>query len=376
MKKILIFSIVSFSFIAVFGYVLLNQSFATGYCPGYSASKGIAQCYCYPLSVTATNDTNACTNGKTTSVTVNWNGANCAYCTYTLHWTDNGASKTTNWTNSCPDNKSDPAYANNQTTITGTDITGSIGVAPLNQGSQITSDTPNQCPAPTTPTPTNSPTPAGPTATPTPGPHTKAKVVLLLPAVGGKNGGNASPGRPTRNVTLYFYQADQDPSDPSITPITRTGTVHLDTTTGSGTYGYFINTTLDIGGLNGTYKVLVKSNQYLRKQFVPKTGDNSQTYVFTPGQTTVLPTITLLAGDIVPPPTTAGGDYGDNTIDISDYNMLARGCYGGKATTSSCANKEGADLNDDGKVDGIDYNILIRTFNILANQGTQGGDGE
>lgn len=209
--------------------------------------------------------------------------------------------------------------------------------------------------------------------TPSNGASAKAKVVLFLPAVGGKNGGNASPHRPTRNVTLYFYQANQDPTDPSITPITKTGTVTLDGATGSQTYGYFVNATLDVGNLSGTYKVLVKSNQYLRKQFIAKNGDTNQTYAFTVGQTTTLPTITLIAGDDAPAPVTAGGSYGDNTLDISDYNMLARQCYGNK---SSCPNKEGADLNDDGKIDGIDYNILLRSFNILAQQGSQGGDGE
>ncbi len=379
-KKILSITlslILSITTILSLSYSFTHSTYAEAYpCSSYSGHN-----HCFTFNVTS-----ECTADNKPQVKFTWENKwgdksfNIVY-THNGHWYQFHVGNVTSAT--IPPNVGNDGDAGKDTAPlqVGQTITGKItgGVPKSEGGGGITTGyTPddsaplNDC----SPQPTATATPSGPTATPTPGPHTNAKVVLLLPAVGGKNGGNPNPGRPTRNVTLYFYQADQDPSDPSITPIKRTGTVHLDSTTGSGTYGYFTNGTLDVGGLNGTYKVLVKSNQYLRKQFVPKDGDSSQTYVFTPGQTTVLPTITLLAGDIVPPPTTAGGDYGDNTIDISDYNMLARGCYGGKATTSSCANKEGADLNDDGKVDGIDYNILIRTFNILVNEGTQGGDGE
>ncbi len=227
------------------------------------------------------------------------------------------------------------------------------------------------------PTATPTTNPKNPTATPTSAGSSKAKVILVLPAIGGKNGGNPVPHRSTRTITLYFYNPDQDPTDPAIEPVAvKTGRVSLDTSVGSLTYGSFVNnpsTGIDLTNLTGTYKVLVKTGSYLRKQFIPKNGDSSATFTFTNGQVTTLPQMTLIAGDIYPPASSATSDPGDNTLDISDYNLLVRQCYGNK---SGCPSQTAADLNDDGNINGIDYNILIRSFRILSDEGSQGGDGE
>ena len=51
----------------------------------------------------------------------------------------------------------------------------------------------------------------------------------------------------------------------------------------------------------------------------------------------------------------------DGVVNILDYNLLIS-CYGKKFYTSICIAKNAADLNGDGVVNGIDYNILLRAF--------------
>jgi hypothetical protein len=65
--------------------------------------------------------------------------------------------------------------------------------------------------------------------------------------------------------------------------------------------------------------------------------------------TNTLPQVLLVSGDI----------NNDNKLDILDYNILVS-CFGNKSTTDSCGGKQvDADLNDDGVVDGVDYNLFI-----------------
>lgn len=193
-------------------------------------------------------------------------------------------------------------------------------------------------------------------------------LVVALPGIGGLHGGNPNPGSPTRSVTLSLYTPDQDPSNVNDKPILVNSTMHLDTTSGDQTFGYFINPKIDVGALNGDFQIFVKTNQDLRAQIIPSGNSSSDnTFHLTSGQVTNLPQVALLAGDIFPQPTSNSTSFGDNTIDISDYNMLIS-CYGGNANTSTCPSKSAADLNDDGVVDGIDYNILLRSFFTLQNQ--------
>lgn len=54
-------------------------------------------------------------------------------------------------------------------------------------------------------------------------------------------------------------------------------------------------------------------------------------------------------------------DYGDNVLDIRDYNIFVS-CFGSRLNTSTCLNKEAADLNDDGVVDSSDFTLLFASF--------------
>lgn len=90
----------------------------------------------------------------------------------------------------------------------------------------------------------------------------------------------------------------------------------------------------------GPYLFLVKLSNTLNKQ-----ANN----IFQAGGAVTEPTLLPLSGDV----------DGNNVLDILDYNDLMS-CFGSKYST--CQFQQTADLNDDGAVDGIDYNIIIRSF--------------
>lgn len=95
------------------------------------------------------------------------------------------------------------------------------------------------------------------------------------------------------------------------------------------------------------YTVKIKTNQYLRKQF------SSQTIL--PDRATVIPRAVLTVGDA----------NNDNFINVLDYNIISFVCFGNKAASdASCS---AADLNDDGKVDILDANLMFS--NLAAREG-------
>lgn len=106
--------------------------------------------------------------------------------------------------------------------------------------------------------------------------------------------------------------------------------------------------TVNMGAVSGgNYTVKVKTDRYLKKRtpgivVVPKDG-----------ATITIPETTLIVGDT----------SGDNKVDIQDYNIII-GCFGDKASTASCTNKTLADLDDNGSVDEVDYNVFVRSLAI------------
>lgn len=200
----------------------------------------------------------------------------------------------------------------------------------------------------TTPQPTLSPTPTLPiSVTPPPGTQAVFSLTLCPHGLGhcgdnqNPNGqGNTNPQHSTRPVTLTVLNANN-------------------TSVGSGTGIVSYNTTaqnfqgsVSVAGIpNGNYILIVTMNGFLSKQ-IPGIIPVSQ------GQTVSLPSIPLVNGDIFP----------DNQLDISDYNLLIS-CFGTKQTTSACLaiptqQTSGADITDDGVVDGKDYNLFLRELSV------------
>jgi hypothetical protein len=214
-------------------------------------------------------------------------------------------------------------------------------------------DTPAPAPTatPIPPTPTNTP---APTAVPTLG-ATSLNISLGLTGVGIAQAANQTPLHPTRNVTVCLYPSSVDPSgDPgcSKTGTTRaTGTVAFDTTSKNFTNASFM---LPSSVTTGQYSVLIKTDDYLRK----RAGFN--TLSITAGTNNTIPGVILPPGDV----------DGNNALDALDYNDIFINCWTGIAS-SMCQNKAsgnhpGADINDDGKVDHVDYVLFQRAISTQA----------
>lgn len=180
-------------------------------------------------------------------------------------------------------------------------------------GSQPPSGGNSSQPAPQPPAPTSPSQPA-------PG-GTKLTATLILP----------ESKTDKQLIVQVFDEKDQMVAE-------RSATIR---NTGGGNY----TATVDIGNpASGTYKVKIKATKYLRKLLpdIP----------LQPGADYRLPQTILVLGDI----------NNDNELNALDYAVLVD-CFGAKADTSSCgSNKAFADLNDDGKVDGVDYNLFVRNL--------------
>lgn len=142
----------------------------------------------------------------------------------------------------------------------------------------------------------------------------------------------ANPVHSQRNIFIYFFDTNNNEI------ASAAGLVNFDPAKG------IFTGTVDIGSLNpGAYMVRVKTDKHLKK-LIPGIQNITQ-------PTITIPQITLIDGDI----------NNDNALDIKDYNEFLK-CFGNK----TCANKNFADLNDDGKVDEIDYNVLMRSISSLS----------
>ncbi|HSX40030.1 MAG TPA: hypothetical protein VLF68_00250 [Candidatus Saccharimonadales bacterium] len=104
---------------------------------------------------------------------------------------------------------------------------------------------------------------------------------------------------------------------------------------------------------SGNYIIKIKTDRYLRK-LVPGVQN------LTAGQTVALPQLLMTVGDV----------NGDNILNILDYNILSD-CFdtnhlmtdlSSRYVSPSCSahhESPNADLNDDGIIDGVDYNFFV-----------------
>lgn len=220
-------------------------------------------------------------------------------------------------------------------------INPTISPTPVHSPTPTATITPPITPSPTltptmTPVPTNTPQP-----TPTINPQATTLTITLCPHGLGNcgdnanpnSGGNTHPVHPDRTAHVFVYDL---------------GSNFIKQSDGQVQYSasQVFSGTIDLGNLaTGQYLMKVNIDGFLRR-LIP------QTIIITAGQNAA-PRVSLITGDIYP----------DNQLDISDYNILIS-CYGNKANTSSCTNKQGADINDDGSVDAVDYNLLLRELSI------------
>jgi len=193
---------------------------------------------------------------------------------------------------------------------------------------------------PTTPISTN----PNPTNTTTPSPNqeqiTTANVSVKLEGIGSSTGENKAPKHTTRNLLITLY---------------NTTTKQLYGNADIVTYdnqNFFTNTKFSLGQApSGTYKVIVKTNQYLAATL-------PQNITITAGTPIIINNITLLAGDISP------ACLGDNQVTATDQTTLQACTTQTTTCTTACPNKLIADLNDDGQVDQTDAALLQKNIGV------------
>lgn len=210
-------------------------------------------------------------------------------------------------------------------------------------------------PSPTSPqaTSTSTPTPTGaisvsPPPTGIPPGHTGFQISLCPHGLGNcgdnvsaQSGGNINPIHTSRTTEVSVY----DGNGTLVTQNTSVPVVYSQTTqtfTGLADMGTLVS---------GSYLVRMKLPGFLSAKVPGIT-------TVTLGGITSLATLSLVTGDV----------NNDDQLDIQDYNNIIS-CFGSKVTSPSCtipptSQSSGADINDDGKVDGIDYNLLLREFSV------------
>lgn len=198
---------------------------------------------------------------------------------------------------------------------------------------------------------------------PTPKPN--GPVISLsfsIPGIG-SGGGTLRPSRTKRSLTVYLYATDVNSTDNKVKPLysIRT-TADFDDNEFSPTYTSFVNKNIELGDTvkNGKYQIAFITEQSLRKLVKDKEDAIGGKIVnISRFEKAVLPLQRVIMGDMAPP-------QGNNVMDINDYTVLVD-CFG--QTPTSCIGFKQADLNDDGLIDGIDYNIMALGFKELIAQG-------
>lgn len=219
-------------------------------------------------------------------------------------------------------------------------------------------------PTPIVPSGQATPTEIPPTNTPTDVPPPKGGLISLSFALPGisSQGGNIKPLRTTRTVAIAFYNRDDNILDMTVKPVyVAQAPASFDFDPSSPTYTSFVVKYFDLGSdlSNGDYQIALKANQTMQKILKTRESDiGGKVYNINNAAVLDIAFQTLIIGDIIPSP------QGDNQVDIADYNAFID-CFGSKQNSSSCVAKEGADFDDNGIVDGIDYNIMIRSFQSL-----------
>lgn len=180
---------------------------------------------------------------------------------------------------------------------------------------------------PRVPAPPSSPGDNNPPApTPTPG-GTLASLSVSLPGIGNRELDVRTPRRASRAIRLSIFNQNN---------------LNNDVGGGNGSFtfdGRAFSGTVSLGSIpTGDYLIKAEMEMNTLKTLIPGTQH------IVAGTTNQLSAVILIPGDLDK----------NNVLDIRDYNMLVSVFGGGRDTP--------ADLNDDGVVNGTDYNIFLRSL--------------
>ncbi|HSW48344.1 MAG TPA: hypothetical protein VLG67_04685 [Candidatus Saccharimonadales bacterium] len=196
---------------------------------------------------------------------------------------------------------------------------------------------------------------------------TVVKLDFTIPGIGTESG-NLTPLNGVRNITLYFFNPEVNSDDPAVKPIASFKTqATYDSNPDSPTYGSFVNQDIDLGTEvpDGKYQISFKPDHALSKLLKERDQDVGGKVIEihgTYGESINITNQKVIVGDIYP----AGAE--DNLMDINDYNALVS-CFGTKADSAGCTDKKAADLDDNGTIDGVDYNLMFNSFKTLLELG-------
>ncbi|HRN95908.1 MAG TPA: zinc-dependent metalloprotease family protein [Candidatus Levybacteria bacterium] len=190
---------------------------------------------------------------------------------------------------------------------------------------------PNTTVPPTTPTGiTPSSITGTPPVTPTiPPGGVSLKIPVKLPGIGSAVGDNRTPRRSSRTGTVAITDLSGQTLEEKTTSFIFSST----------DYSYTAQLVTSLPA--GQYFVKVKLDNTLYKKTEQVVSLNSGVHE--------LPVTSLAFGDL---------DQ-NNEVNMQDYSLFVS-CFGNK----QCNQKTSTDFNDNGVVDGIDYNILLRSFAI------------
>ncbi len=172
---------------------------------------------------------------------------------------------------------------------------------------------------------------------------TKISLAVALQGVGLQ--GNVSPLTDSRLILVCIYEGDKDIGgdfDCTRSKVSKKGIVNYDVPSQAFTSSQF---DLGIELPIGEYGVVISTNRYLRKNF-------GKLVVVSPTLIYALPKQQLLVGDV----------NSDNSIDVKDEDIIKE-CFTNVPTTRCQGFSQISDLDDNGIVDEVDYNLLIRNFN-------------
>lgn len=190
-------------------------------------------------------------------------------------------------------------------------------------------------------------------------------LAFQIPGIG-SGSANMTPARLERNLTVFLYAPDANSLNSSVKPLyIIKSKVSYDTNSLSPTYTSYVVKDLDIGGdvKDGNYQIAFRTDESLRT-LIKESPDNIGGQIFDLKEKTRVRRIPLqkvLMGDTLP-------KEGDNVVDISDYNAFVN-CFGERSSTEFCVGNNYGDFDDNGAIDGVDYNLLLRSFGELLKQG-------
>ncbi|MEK7570817.1 MAG: hypothetical protein AAB553_00950 [Patescibacteria group bacterium] len=205
-----------------------------------------------------------------------------------------------------------------------------------------------------------------PTRAPTPEP--KGPILdfnFSMPGIG-SGGANFTPLHPKRNITVNLYPMERNVYDETVEPLySINGQAVYNNNDKSPTFSAYQVTDFDLGDevANGVYQITIETDQtvpLLLKEKIDAVGGMGIALEKREKLNDPLPQQVMIVGDIAP-------TGGNGIMDINDYNMFVN-CFGGKET-ELCPQRLVADFDDNGAVEGTDYNLMVLSFKRLLDLG-------